>query len=155
MFDDYPANEHVDGSSQLAGHDSELPRPAQPQPRTDPAATVGASITSELASLRSTTQSLLAILASLAEQTQVQSALTSDAGRKLRALRTQLGTLKDEASNVERSEAFVEAYEKAPRRRVEGKEESAAARARREVAAVQQRLDSGWTTAQKILTSCA
>lgn len=155
VFDDYPANEHVDGSSQLAGHDSELARPARPQPRTDPAATVGASITSELASLRSTTRSLLSILASLAEQTQVQSALTSDAGRKLRALRTQLGTLKDEASNVERSEAFVEAYEKAPRRRVEGKEESAAARARREVAAVQQRLDSGWITAQKILTSCA
>lgn len=159
LFDDSAVHAHVDVSSQLAVHDSNGPtRQAWPRPRTDHStATAGASITSELASLRSTTQSLLSLLASLAEQTQVQSALASEAGRKLRALRTQLGTLKDEAAQVERSEAFVEAYEKAPRTRVqEGtEEESAAARARREVAAVQQRLDSGWITAQKILTSCA
>ncbi|GAA5957063.1 hypothetical protein JCM8115_003946 [Rhodotorula mucilaginosa] len=158
LFDDSAVHDHGNGSSQLAVHDSNGPtRQAWPRPRTDHStATAGASITSELASLRSTTQSLLSLLASLAEQTQVQSALTSDAGRKLRALRTQLGMLKDEAAQVVRSEVFVEAYENARRTRVqEGTEESAAARARREVEAVQQRLESGWITAQKILTSCA
>lgn len=164
LFDDYPAHDPLgdhllDEAAQVAHyHDPGLARPTRTQDRADSTATVGASITSELASLRSTTQSLLTILTSLAEQNQVQHALTSDAGRKLRALRTQLAALKDEAAHVERSELFVEAYESArhdPRTRSEGKEESAAAMARREVAAVQQRLESGWLTAQKILTSCA
>ncbi|GAA5987465.1 hypothetical protein JCM10908_001966 [Rhodotorula pacifica] len=142
-------------SSELSNHGD---GPASPSHPTVTSSTLNpaAAIPADLASLRTTTQSLLSLLASLAEQTQVQSALTSESGRKLRALRTQLGTLKDEVGGVERSEAFVRGYEEKMLRMQTGdKGGSAAERARTEVEEVRRRLDSGWSRAQEILTSCA
>lgn len=144
-------DDHV-GATATAEHGDRDCAASSPQGQSvDLSILAGARVTSELALLRSTTDSLLSILASLAEQTQEQSALASDTGRKLRAFRTQLGTLRDEIVGVERSEAFVEAYEA----RQSSRGDTAGARARREVHEVQQRLDSGWIQAQAILTGCA
>ncbi|GAA5864939.1 hypothetical protein JCM3774_003917 [Rhodotorula dairenensis] len=160
LFEDDPpdnrAGKHRNIDAVVVTDDNNLASRSPPQRSVDPSTLARDSATTELALLRSTTQSLLSTLASVAEQTQVQSALTSDAGRKLRALRTQLGTLRDEVGGVERSAAFVEAYEarqQSPAHPTGG--DSAAVRARREVEEVQRRLDLGWIKAQAILTGCA
>ncbi|BGP56368.1 hypothetical protein JCM8202_000356 [Rhodotorula sphaerocarpa] len=115
--------------------------------------------TAELSQLRETTQSLLSLLASLAEQSQVQSALSSDAGRKLRALRTQLATLKDEHDNLRRSEDFVRHYEA---RYQAGREGDAArdrgassAQVRADVEEIRDRLEGGWRRAREMLVISA
>ncbi|GAA5822727.1 hypothetical protein JCM3770_000557 [Rhodotorula araucariae] len=119
----------------------------------------------DLADLRTVTTSLLAALASISDLTQVQSALASDAGRKLRALKAQAGTVRDDLGAAARCEAFVRAYEArepalpaaaatvavavtAARVGAGGRH---AARARCEVEAVRARLEEGWARAQSIL----
>ncbi|BGO92569.1 hypothetical protein NBRC10512_000491 [Rhodotorula toruloides] len=111
---------------------------------------LSAQALSELASLRTLTASLLSALSSLSDITQMQSALASDAGRKLRALKAQVGGVKDDLLAIERSEAFVQAFEKR-----EGTERCGgrySARARGELVEVERRLDEGWRKAQEILT---
>lgn len=104
----------------------------------------------ELTALRTLTASLLAALSSLSDVTQMQSALASDAGRKLRALKTQVGVFKDDLLAVERSEMFVQAFERREgAERCEGKYST---RARVELGEVERRLDEGWRRAQEILT---
>ncbi|GAA5999774.1 uncharacterized protein JCM10292_003739 [Rhodotorula paludigena] len=133
--------------------------PAAPRPRRASPSTALTVAQSSLSSLRSETASLLSSLSSIADLTQVQSALASDAGRKLRALKTQATALRDELAALERSEEFVRAYEekeeppvfaqaRAGGSRAEGPH---AARARREVDVVRQTLDEGWKRAQSIL----
>ncbi|BGP01120.1 hypothetical protein RTBOTA2_004527 [Rhodotorula toruloides] len=104
----------------------------------------------ELAALRALTASLLSALSSLSDITQVQSALASDAGRKLRALKAQVGGVKDDLLAVERSEAFIQAFEK--REGTERCGTRCSARARGELGEVEKRLDEGWRKAQEILT---
>ncbi|GAA5889610.1 hypothetical protein JCM6882_007083 [Rhodosporidiobolus microsporus] len=104
--------------------------------------------------LRTLTTSLLSALSSITDLTQVQSALSSDAGRKLRALKAQVGTVKDELGAVERSEAFVREYEAREGEREKEREgrrrESCAEQARREVEAAREALEEGWRKAQSV-----
>ncbi|POY75287.1 hypothetical protein BMF94_1658 [Rhodotorula taiwanensis] len=111
------------------------------------------AIASDLSSLRLATQSLLAIFASLTEQTQEQSALASEAGRKLRAFRTQLSSIRDDHDGVQRSEAFVRAHES----RWTGQADSGQAsnRVRQDVDEIRVRLDQGWRQAQELLVARA
>ena len=133
----------------------DAPSPAPPpRSRPPPASSLALSRAhADLSSLRSLTTSLLSALSSISDITQVQSALASDAGRKLRALKAQAGTLRDELGAVERSEAFVEAFE--GRAAAEGRgalgKGRAAESARREVEGVRETLEEGWRRAQSLL----
>lgn len=70
----------------------------------------------DLLHLRAVTSSVLTAFASTNDIAQVQSALNSEAGRKLRALRTQVSLVKDELVGLEQSEAFVSEFEETVRR---------------------------------------
>ncbi|GAA5855163.1 hypothetical protein JCM9279_007571 [Rhodotorula babjevae] len=166
--------DEVDERGKMNGADQEPPvepsangeRPSSPRPlaldapgpappprsRPPPASSLALSRAhDDLAALRTLTTSLLSALSSISDLTQVQSALASDAGRKLRALKAQAGTLRDELGAVERSEAFVEAFEG----RAEGRRTLGAGRAaesaRREVEGVRETLEEGWRRAQSML----
>ncbi|BGP41279.1 hypothetical protein JCM10449v2_005256 [Rhodotorula kratochvilovae] len=129
--------------------------PRAPSPRSRSTAQSTAALAdahSDLAALRTLTTSLLSALSSISDLTQVQSALASDAGRKLRALKAQASAVRDELGAVERCEAFVQAYEAREPRRASGEGEGRrAAQARREVEGVRERLEEGWARAQSIL----
>ncbi|BGP17553.1 hypothetical protein JCM10213_004094 [Rhodosporidiobolus nylandii] len=101
----------------------------------------------QLHDLRSLTTSLLSALSSISDLSQVQSALSSDAGRKLRALKVQVGGVKDDLSAVERAEEFVREYE--AREAQHGKRDFAEM-ARREMQAAQEALEVGWRKAQSV-----
>ncbi|EIN09644.1 hypothetical protein PUNSTDRAFT_143136 [Punctularia strigosozonata HHB-11173 SS5] len=60
---------------------------------------------------RTLTASLVTSLATVSEQAQVNGALTTDAGRKLRALKNRLGEWRAEAEGAERSRARIERWE--------------------------------------------
>ncbi|TNY24363.1 hypothetical protein DMC30DRAFT_165005 [Rhodotorula diobovata] len=133
--------------------DATAPRAPHPRARSSTAApsTTLAHAQDDLAALRALTASLLSALSTISDLAQVQSALASDFGRKLRALKTQAGAVRDELGAVDRSEAFVKAYEgQSERARTTG-EGRAAESVRREVEAVRDRLEEGWTKAQSML----
>ncbi|GAA5879045.1 hypothetical protein JCM8547_006226 [Rhodosporidiobolus lusitaniae] len=132
--------------------DSDAPPPlASSRPPPPPSA---ASLSQQsLLSLRTETSSLLSALSSITDLTQVSSALSSDAGRKLRALRAQVTTVKEELGAVERSEEFVLRYEeKQGEREREGR---AAEMAKREVEKVREALEDGWERARRMLETPA
>ncbi|GAA5907496.1 hypothetical protein JCM8208_001394 [Rhodotorula glutinis] len=128
------------------------PPPSLPRSRPPPASSLALSRAhDDLAALRTLTSSLLSALSSISDLTQVASALASDSGRKLRALKAQAGTLRDELGAVERSEAFVEAFEgRSEARRTLGGGRAAES-ARREVEGVRETLEEGWRRAQSML----
>ncbi|GAA5944515.1 hypothetical protein JCM3775_005883 [Rhodotorula graminis] len=143
----------VEGLSSFGPLALDPARPAPP-PRSRPPPASSLALTrahADLAALRTLTTSLLAALSSISDLTQVQSALASDSGRKLRALKAQAGSLRDELGAVERSEAFVEAFEgRSEGRRTLG-DGRAAESARREVEGVRETLEEGWRKAQSML----
>jgi hypothetical protein len=79
---------------------------APPSGPPTPAATL-----SELSALRTFTSSLVASLATISEQTQVNGAATADAGRKIRALKNKLGGWRAEWELAERSRVRIERWE--------------------------------------------
>ncbi|KAH7913849.1 hypothetical protein BJ138DRAFT_1145139 [Hygrophoropsis aurantiaca] len=70
-----------------------------------------ANMVQELVHLRSFTSSLLTSLNAILEQAQVDGAGTTDAGRKLRALKNRLGGWQTEADSAERSRVKIEKWE--------------------------------------------
>ncbi|GAA6013772.1 hypothetical protein JCM11491_005093 [Sporobolomyces phaffii] len=81
-----------------------------------PSDSVPASLATEFGQLRALTETILSALASVSDVAQVQSALASEAGRKLRALRAQAVTARDELVALDHSEAFVRDFEERARR---------------------------------------
>ncbi|KAJ3862034.1 hypothetical protein EV359DRAFT_83724 [Lentinula novae-zelandiae] len=71
-----------------------------------PAATI-----SQLAHLRSFTRSLVTSLTTISEQAQVNGAATTEAGRKIRALKNKLGTWRTDWDSAERSRLKIERWE--------------------------------------------
>ncbi|TFL01901.1 hypothetical protein BDV98DRAFT_566377 [Pterulicium gracile] len=65
----------------------------------------------QLASLRSSTTSLLSSLSIISDQTQVNSAATTDAGRKIRALKNKLGGWRADWDLAEQSRLRIEKWE--------------------------------------------
>ncbi|GAA6040256.1 hypothetical protein JCM8097_009386 [Rhodosporidiobolus ruineniae] len=122
--------------------------PPPPPPPSQPSPAASAPHLS-LLDLRHTTSSLLSALSSLSEHTQVSSALSSDAARKLRALRQQVAGVQGEVEERGRAEAFVAAYE--AREEERGGRGTYAERARREVEGARRALEEGWSRAQSVL----
>jgi hypothetical protein len=77
---------------------------------TGPATPAGAI--PHLAHLRTHTASLVSSLTALSEHAQVNGAATTEAGRKIRALKNKLGGWRTEWDNAERSRARIERWEK-------------------------------------------
>ncbi|GAA5952605.1 hypothetical protein JCM3765_002220 [Sporobolomyces pararoseus] len=72
-------------------------------------------VTSDLQQLRDLTSAILSAFTSVSDIVQVQSALTSEGGRKLRALRTQVASFKEEFLQLDQSEAFIMDFEEKAR----------------------------------------
>lgn len=68
-----------------------------------------------VAQFRSETKSLARSLTSLSEQTQVNGAATTDAGRKIRALKTKLSTWQAELDSAEKSRERIASWERSNR----------------------------------------
>ncbi|GAA5976126.1 hypothetical protein JCM5350_000324 [Sporobolomyces pararoseus] len=68
-------------------------------------------VASELRHLRDLTSAILTAFGSVSDIVQVQSAATSEAGRKLRALRTQVASFKEEYFQLDQSETFILDFE--------------------------------------------
>ncbi|GEM08870.1 hypothetical protein Rt10032_c06g2887 [Rhodotorula toruloides] len=150
---DVPASSEFEtGQSTTLPNDKEHEHNINPNPRPRSNSTSRSlpdQAHSELAALRNITASLLSALSSLSDITQMQSALASDAGRKLRALKAQVGGVKDDLLAVERSEALIQAFEtREGTDRCGGRYSS---RVRGELREVERRLDEGWRKAQEIL----
>jgi hypothetical protein len=80
-----------------------------PPPLTGPP--TAASAMPQLAHVRTLTASLVSSLGTISEQAQVNGAATTDAGRKLRALKNKLGDWRAELDGAERSRARIERWE--------------------------------------------
>ncbi|KAJ3781022.1 hypothetical protein GGU10DRAFT_124517 [Lentinula aff. detonsa] len=65
----------------------------------------------QLAHLRSFTRSLVSSLTTISEQAQVNGAATTEAGRKIRALKNKLGTWRTDWDSAERSRVKIERWE--------------------------------------------
>ncbi|GAA5962425.1 hypothetical protein JCM21900_003781, partial [Sporobolomyces salmonicolor] len=133
-----------------------LPPPAAASASATPrrtSASLSTSTSHELTDLRRLTSSLLSALSSISDVAQVQSALTSESGRKLRALRQQVVAVREDLTSLERSEAFVREYEAGVAREGgPGKGKGRyAERARREMEGAQKELEDGWRRAQRVL----
>ncbi|KAK0202784.1 hypothetical protein DFS33DRAFT_929455 [Desarmillaria ectypa] len=100
---DYSDNESDTPFSPLK--DSFPPPPAVNGPAT-PAMTLP-----QLAHLRSFTTSLVSSLSTISEQAQVNGAATTEAGRKIRALKNKLGGWRTEWDSAERSRQKIERWE--------------------------------------------
>ena len=74
-----------------------------------------------LAHLRTHTASLVSSLTALSEHAQVNGAATTDAGRKIRALKNKLGGWRTDWDSAERSRARIERWEVEGARRVDGR----------------------------------
>ncbi|GAA5886406.1 hypothetical protein JCM16303_002524 [Sporobolomyces ruberrimus] len=136
---DHPSSSSGSSTPTSTGPSSESSTPVKsfpatiPQPSSQPRnpavspssldSTNSLDIVVDFRELRTVTTTILAALASVSDIVQVQSALASDAGRKLRALRAQVAGVKDELVQLDQSEAFVAEYEERARRR--GKREYA------------------------------
>ncbi|GAA5930510.1 uncharacterized protein JCM15063_004830 [Sporobolomyces koalae] len=75
------------------------------------------SLAQELEHLRSLTTAFLSALGSVSDASQVQSVLAIDMGRKVRALRTQVTTIKDDLAHLDQSIQFVTEFENQSRLR--------------------------------------
>lgn len=65
----------------------------------------------QLADLRSFTTSLVSSLTTISEQTQINGAATTEAGRKIRALKNKIGGWRTDWDSAERSRARIERWE--------------------------------------------
>lgn len=100
-----------------------------PQPPLPPVVTSGtttpAGAIPHLVHLRTHTASLVSSLTSLSEHAQVNGAATTEAGRKIRALKNKLGGWRTDWDSAERSRARIERWEKGGdlegERRVDGR----------------------------------
>ena len=101
----------LDGSDISPLKDSFVSLPPPPPPvnsgTTTPAGTIP-----HLAHLRTHTASLVSSLTSLSEHAQVNGAATTEAGRRIRALKNKLGGWRTDWDNAERSRARIERWEK-------------------------------------------
>ncbi|GAA5827428.1 hypothetical protein JCM11251_003810 [Rhodosporidiobolus azoricus] len=108
-----------------------------------------------LTSLRTLTTTLLSALSTISDTSSVQSALSSEVGRKLRAVKGLVGSLREEGELREKAEEFVRVYERERERDSREKgargRESCAEQARREVEAAKALLEDGWRKAQSML----
>jgi hypothetical protein len=86
------------------------PPPLPPLPINGSAATPAGAIP-HLAHLRTHTASLVSSLSSLSEHAQVNGAATTEAGRKLRALKNKLGGWRTDLDSAERSRVRIERWE--------------------------------------------
>ena len=84
--------------------------PLPPLPMNGSAATPAGAIP-HLAHLRTHTASLVSSLSSLSEHAQVNGAATTEAGRKLRALKNKLGGWRTDLDSAERSRLRIERWE--------------------------------------------
>jgi hypothetical protein len=94
--------------------DSAFPSPVKdsfppPPPLTGPL--TPAKTIPQLADLRSFTTSLVASLSTISEQAQVNGAATSEAGRKIRALKNKMGGWRTDWDSAERSKLKIERWE--------------------------------------------
>ncbi|SCV70525.1 BQ2448_1919 [Microbotryum intermedium] len=119
------------------------------QPRPSPITTA----IEELAKLRNVTVSLADSLSSIHEMTQVNHAAAGDTSRKLRALRAQATTLRDELNAWERAEEFVAHREQERANGVTSwsQRERIASLAREEMRVAERLLNEGWEKAQRML----
>lgn len=92
-------------SSQLAS----VSKPLNKQPPSS-ISTLGIALPS-MTHMRSHTASFLASLTIISEQSQVNSAATADAGRKIRSVKNQLAKWKTETEGAERSRSKIEKWE--------------------------------------------
>lgn len=70
-----------------------------------------ASVVPQLNHLRTITSSLVSSLSTISEQAQVNGAATTEAGRKIRALKNKIGTWRTEWDSAERSRVKIERWE--------------------------------------------
>lgn len=82
---------------------------APPPPMTGPP--TAANAIPQLQHLRTFTASVATSLATISEQTQVNAAATTEAGRKIRALKNKLGGWRSEWDSAERSRVKIEKWE--------------------------------------------
>ncbi|KAH8798678.1 hypothetical protein DL96DRAFT_1687976 [Flagelloscypha sp. PMI_526] len=89
-------------------------KPPTPPPKLPPGGDsfAPAHALPHLTYFRSTTTSLVSSLSSISEQVQINSVFTTEAGRKIRALRGKLGEWKDEYDEVEKSKVRVGEWER-------------------------------------------
>ncbi|GAA5891206.1 hypothetical protein JCM5296_004928 [Sporobolomyces johnsonii] len=144
-------------SSSPAIDPASLPPPAASASATPrrPSRNVSTSTSHELTDLRRLTSSLLSALSSISDVAQVQSALTSESGRKLRALRQQVVAVREDLTSLERSEEFVREYEASEAAEGGRGKGRYAERARREMEGAQKELEDGWRRAQSVLAARA
>ncbi|KAH8986133.1 hypothetical protein EDB92DRAFT_1802142 [Lactarius akahatsu] len=88
---------------------SRTPSPSRPPPPLPASGTVVAI--PHLVHLRTHTASLVSSLTALSEHAQVNGAATTDAGRKIRALKNKLGGWRTDWDSAERSRARIERWE--------------------------------------------
>lgn len=105
LGDDDDDHDFASEPSQSPVKDSFPPPPPLVGPAT-PATTIP-----QLAHLRSFTASLVTSLTTISEQAQVNGAATTEAGRKIRALKNKLGGWRTDWDSAERSRAKIERWE--------------------------------------------
>jgi hypothetical protein len=101
----------LDGSDISPLKDSFVSLPPPPPP-VNSGTTTPAGAIPHLAHLRTHTASLVSSLTSLSEHAQVNGAATTEAGRRIRALKNKLGGWRTDWDNAERSRARIERWEK-------------------------------------------
>jgi len=113
----------IDGSGTSPLKDSFVGLPPPPPVNSGTATPAGAI--PHLAHLRTHTASLVSSLTSLSEHAQVNGAATTEAGRKIRALKNKLGGWRTDWDSAERSRTRIERWEKGGddegERRVDGR----------------------------------
>lgn len=105
--DEHRLGDEVDGSEPATSpiKDSFLPAPSLVGPPTP------ASAIPQLAHLRSCTRLLVSSLSTISEHAQVNGAATTEAGRKIRALKNKIGGWRTDWDNAERSRIRIEKWE--------------------------------------------
>jgi hypothetical protein len=102
----------LDGSETSPLKDSFVGLPPPPPPPPNSGTTTPAGTIPHLTHLRTHTASLVSSLTSLSEHAQVNGAATTEAGRRIRALKNKLGGWRTEWDSAERSRARIERWEK-------------------------------------------
>lgn len=109
------------------------------------------TIRNELADLRDITSSLISALSTLNELAQVNQAASGESGRKLKSLKTHLGTVREEFSLFTRAEEFVKVYEEKeteiPVKERKGRFSSQARECMKEI---EESLEEGWKKGNNI-----
>ncbi|KAH9967550.1 hypothetical protein BC827DRAFT_1123252 [Russula dissimulans] len=107
---DVDVDTDIDGSGTSPLKDSFVGLPPPPPVNSGTATPAGAI--PHLAHLRTHTASLVSSLTSLSEHAQVNGAATTEAGRKIRALKNKLGGWRTDWDSAERSRTRIERWEK-------------------------------------------